>query len=156
MVEELKGINLFTGLAGKELDLLCEIVNKHVYQPDENIIVEGDKGDKLYIIKEGKVCVTHKVNSGESQSLAVLSSGDFFGEISFLDAQPHSASVKAMKETTVLTISRTDFDELVKMNPFEGYTILHRISSQICNLLRKMDEKFNDMIKFVWEFGAKS
>ena len=156
MAKELRELRLFSGLTDTEMDLLSKVVKKRVYQSGEDIFKEGDKGDKLYVIEEGKVRITQKVKSGESQPLAILTDGDFFGEISFLDAQPHSATVTPMKESTIISISRDDFDELVENNPREGYTILHRLSAEICSLLRQMDKKFIDMVKFVWEFGAKS
>ena len=156
MIEELKKLRLFSGLSEVELGLLSEIVDQETYQQGENIFSEGAEGDKLFVIKEGKVRITQKVKSGETQPLAILGEGDFFGEISFLDGQPHSATVTAMKESAILYISRKDFDELVENNPREGYTILHRLSAEICRLLRQMDKKFIEMVKFVWEFGAKS
>jgi CRP-like cAMP-binding protein len=155
MVEELGELKLFKGLEETELNLLRKIASHRVYQPGENIFSEGEQGDKLYVIKEGKIRITQELESG-TQPLAILSEGDFFGEISFLDAQPHSATATAMKESTILSISRKDFDEMVENNPREGYTILHCLSAEICSLLRQMDEKFIDMVKFVWEFGAKS
>ena len=156
MKEELRKLKLFSGLSDVELELLSEIVAQETYQKGDDIFSEGAEGDKLFVIKEGKVRITQKVKSGEAQPLAILSEGDFFGEISFLDAQPHSATVTAMTETAILYISRKDFDELVENNPREGYTILHRLSAEICHLLRRMDKKFIEMVKFVWEFGAKS
>jgi CRP-like cAMP-binding protein len=156
MIEDLRKMKLFGGLSDNELKLLEKITNQSDYQPGETIFSEGVKGDKLYIIKEGKVRITQKVESGETQPLAILSVGNFFGEISFLDSKPHSANASAMRKTTVISISRKDFDKLAKNNPQEGYTILHRVSEQVCKLLRQMDEKFIDMVKFVWEFGAKS
>jgi CRP-like cAMP-binding protein len=156
MIEDLKEIRLFKGLSDNELRLLGKIAERRDYQPGETIFSEGARGNKLYIIEKGKVRVTQKAESGETQPLAILSDGDFFGEISFLDAQPHSATVTAMRETSLCSISRKDFDELAKDNPQGGYIILHRISEEVCRLLRQMDEKFIDMVKFVWEFGAKS
>lgn len=156
MIEDLKKLKLFDGLSDNELQLLSKITDQRDYQPGETIFSEGAKGNKLYIIKKGKVRVTQKAESGETQPLAILSDGNFFGEISFLDAKPHSANVTAMKEVSIFSIDRNDFDKLAKDNPREGYIILHRISEQVCKLLRQMDEKFIDMVKFVWEFGAKS
>jgi len=156
MIEDLKKIRLFNGLSDNELGLLGKIAERRGYHPGETVFSEGARGNKLYIIEKGKVRVTQKAESGETQPLAILSDGDFFGEISFLDAQPHSATVTAMRETSICSISRKDFDELAKDDPQGGYIILHRISEEVCRLLRQMDEKFIDMVKFVWEFGAKS
>ncbi len=156
MIEELGKLKLFSGLSEAELNLLGKIANEQTFQAKENIFSKGDEGDKLYVIKEGKVRIYQTVESGETQSLAILVAGDFFGEISFLDAKPSSTNARAIKESTILTNSKKDFEQLVENNPHEGYTIFHRLSFEICKLLREMDEKFIDMVKFVWEFGAKS
>lgn len=157
MIDKIKEVSLFKGLSESELGLLSKIIDRQSYASDETIFMENARGKKLYVVESGKVRISIKVSSGgENQTLAILSSGDFFGELSFLDDLPHSATASVLKECTVWSFSKDDFDELAENNPQEYYTILHRIASNVCHLLRQMDEKYIDMVKFVWEFGAKS
>ncbi len=154
--EQLKDIPLFEGLSPAELDNVAKYLELKEYAKGDTVFNENTAGHKLYIIQQGRICINKKINKAEEQNMAVLRDGEFFGEISLFDGKPHSATAVALKDSSVFTLTSEQFELLLAQDASSGYKLLHRICLGICRLLRQVDEKFIDMIKFVWEFGAKT
>ena len=69
------------------------------------IVTEGDRGSEMFIIQEGKVEVS-RVLSGQTRVLAILDRGEFFGEMSVLEGEPRSATVRAVGRTRVMVLKQ--------------------------------------------------
>ncbi len=80
------------------------------------IVVEGEPGDKFFLVVRGAVAVSQKLPKGERR-LAVLQDGDHFGEIALLENTPRTASVTALVPTTLLSLSRGHFISLLDQVP---------------------------------------
>jgi CRP/FNR family cyclic AMP-dependent transcriptional regulator len=80
------------------------------------VVKEGDSGDFMFVIIEGKVKVVLKRGKKEIV-LATLEKGNFFGEMSLFGVGPRSASVKAITDLKLLKITRKDIEKLGKTNP---------------------------------------
>ena len=116
-------------LKGLSIDLL-ERLSKHAkamtFLAGDKVIGEGEKGDSLYIITHGLVAV---YKSGhESEPIAELRDGDFFGEMALLGTQVRTANVKSIKSTTLLRLSRKDVLSMADNEP-ELKARLEQISS---------------------------
>lgn len=81
------------------------------------IVVEGDSGDKFYLVARGAVAITQKQTDGTERRLAVLQDGDYFGEIALLRNVPRTASVSSLRPTTLLSLQRDHFDRLLARAP---------------------------------------
>ena len=108
----LKGVDLFKTIAGEELSHIAQITDELECAPSQVIFKEGDQGDAMYLIVDGKV----KVHSGD-HVFAELGTNQCFGEMSILDAEPRSASITAMTDLTLLKIQREDFAEILAEKP---------------------------------------
>ena len=82
----------------------------------ELVVKEGDPGDTMFIIVEGKVKVMLRRGKKEI-ILATLKKGNFFGEMSMLGGSPRSATVKAITDLKLLKITREDIERLSETNP---------------------------------------
>jgi CRP/FNR family cyclic AMP-dependent transcriptional regulator len=96
------------------------------------VVKEGDSGDFMFIIVEGKVKVVLKRGKKEIL-LATLDKGNFFGEMSLFGAGPRSASVKALTDLILLKITREDIDRLGETNP----KLLNEFTMGLCTELCK-------------------
>jgi CRP-like cAMP-binding protein len=96
-------------LGQSALDLLLPRLIKERYEPGEVIIRQGDRGDRFYIVRGGTAEVLDE-SSQPPRRLAVLSNGSYFGEIALLLDRPRVATMRALVEVTVWSLSRTDFD----------------------------------------------
>ncbi len=70
------------------------------------IISQGDHGDSLYVVEEGRAEVTVKSSEGHDITIAFLGDGDFFGEMSLISEEPRTASVKALSDCKLLLLDR--------------------------------------------------
>jgi HEAT repeat protein len=108
--------------------LVCE-----TYLGGENIVTEGETGDRLCIVYRGEVAVRKRAPQGDRE-LARLAAGDFFGEMSLFDDEPRSATVSAIDEVEVLVLDRDRFHSLVQQRP----AVLMEICTTLVRRLRKM------------------
>jgi len=99
-------------------DKMCAVIEKMdevKYAAGDDIIVQGDKGDRYYIIKSGRVAVLKKKKEEqELHQLAELGAGDAFGEEALIRCDPRNATCRAIEETTVFVLMKKDFDQIVK------------------------------------------
>lgn len=107
---------LFAPFSKKQrLDLLRRF-SGHEVPPETVVIREGDEGRGLYVVLSGEVEIT-KDHEGGQILLATLKAGDVFGEISLIKGFPATASVKAVRRSTILFLDRVYFMRLVEALP---------------------------------------
>lgn len=136
VIESLKKNKLF-GSVGEEL--INEIAQNSFienYKPGDIILREGESGDKVCLIAEGKVKVV-KLADSKGKILMELEDGDFFGEMSLIDLRPRSASVVALTDCKIISIPANEFEKLIHLHP----QILINISRTLSERLRKSNEK---------------
>jgi len=130
------------GLSAKELRLLAAFSGEELYNQDEVIFREGSKGDKLYIILEGKVRIVKNIPGIGEEALAILEKGDFFGEMALVDNEPRSAEAKAhVNGTTVLTISRGVLNEILSVDVESAYQFISILCRILTQRLREINLK---------------
>lgn len=137
----MREVPLFQGLSDKELELLARKTVNREFGPETFVVRQGDAGDALYTILSGKVKVTLYSESGREVVLNILSKGDFFGEMSLIDAAPRSANVITTEPSELLYLSRKDFQRTMMENPSISLALIE----EICGRLREADKKIGDL-----------
>ncbi len=100
-------------------DTLAEVAlwfTTETFAEDRFIVRRGEPGDRFYILVRGSAEVT-RTDDGESRQLAVLSDGDYFGEMALLSDQPRNASVRTLTPCVCLTLGRELFTRLLEREP---------------------------------------
>ena len=105
----LKSIDLFSQIPGEDLARLAQIAEECDFDPTEIIMSEGELGDSMYLIVEGKVDVIKG-----KRSVVELGDRECVGEMAILDSEPRSATVQAKTPVRALRIEREDFYELMR------------------------------------------
>jgi len=117
--EKIDAQNVITGVAKfwelneEETTLFYSHLKEERIRPGEMIIRQGEQGDKFYIIKSGQVEVMISRQGEPDLIAAVLSRGDYFGEIALIKNVPRTASVKAVADCSFLVLERKDFETLM-------------------------------------------
>jgi CRP-like cAMP-binding protein len=96
---------LFEMLSSTELAHLAELAEQRRYTDGELVFEEGELGDSLYVIVRGEVEVVRRDGSGAPRPLTVLTAPEFFGEMSLIDKEYRSATVRARTEAVMLRLS---------------------------------------------------
>jgi CRP-like cAMP-binding protein len=107
-------MNLFRAMNHEELQDLASALKILRYGPGDSILHQGDEGDSMFIISKGSVRVMLQSDTGQTETLAVLGVGDFFGEMSLLTGAKRSASVFAAEEAECLRIDKSDFTRILE------------------------------------------
>lgn len=142
IAELLKGIELFSNLTESQLEQLISLVEPKSFCREETIILEKDESvQALYLIASGEVKVYMTDSDGKETILSLLGRGDFFGEMSLIDGEPRSASVKAVTAASLLVIRREHFLELLRSTPELSISLL----IEMCVRLRKANRHIGSL-----------
>lgn len=125
-----------------DLERLCEMVEDVHLSPGQVLFTEGSTGDHAYVIKEGEIEIL-KSSGGRDVLLAVRKPGEVIGEMALLEAAPRFATVKARKESLLLSISHAQLDELLNSSPSAARSLLFTITSRLrsTELMLRQSEK---------------
>lgn len=96
----------------------------------DDIFHEGDEGTEMYIIQEGEIEIV-KDYGDQSQRLALLEVGDFFGEMSLLEETPRAATARAVTDYELVRIDYSTFDQMVQENPEIAIRMLRKLSHRL-------------------------
>ncbi len=130
------------GLSAAEMKLLATFSSEERFREGSMIFREGDKGDKLYIVLDGRVRISKFIPGVGEEALAVLDRGDFFGEMALIDDKARSADAKAHEtDATVLSIDRATLNEILSMDPHASLQFLNLLCRMISRRLREINDK---------------
>lgn len=128
----LKGVELFSELNEEQLKMLGNLVVAQNFVRDETVVLEGDDSvQALYLIASGSVQVYMTGVDGRETILSFLERGDFFGEMSLIDGEPRSASVRTVTDAQLLIIHRESFLTLIRQSPEIAMGLLSEMSKRL-------------------------
>jgi CRP-like cAMP-binding protein len=138
-------VPLFESLTEKELRQLAGITTTSEFNPGDYILRQGQTSQDLWIVLSGSCeVIDERSHNSETNGvpivLAALGPLDSFGEMSFFQPAPHSASVRASTPLRVLRIERTHYDALVKDGCPGAYKLACNVVACLADRLRRMDE----------------
>ncbi|HEX7807371.1 MAG TPA: cyclic nucleotide-binding domain-containing protein [Thermoanaerobaculia bacterium] len=130
------------GLSAAEMKLLATFSTEERFREGSMIFREGERGDKLYIVLDGRVRISKFIPGVGEEALTVLDRGDFFGEMALIDDKPRSADGKAHEsDATVLSIDRATLNEILSMDPHASLQFLNLLCRMISRRLREINDK---------------
>lgn len=137
-IEKLKKISLFYGLSEQTLSDFHNYFQLKTFEPGYVIFKEDTEGDTLYIIVDGEVFIEKRLDAEESEHkvLAVLTDGEFFGEMAVLENQHRFAQARVGRQSVLYEIRRDDFYNFIKQKPESGIHIYNGIMRTLLKRLR--------------------
>lgn len=128
---------LFSGLLTAELQALERAAQERAFPAGQVIFAEGDAGDGLYVVKEGRVQISALVRAEERRALSELGPGDFFGEMAVLDQEPRSATATASEPTAVYFIPREELLRALEQSPKLLLALVREFSRRVRDFNRR-------------------
>ncbi len=147
IIERLKGLQFFRGLDEEQLEIVGQHVDGHIFETGEVVFEEGDPGDSVYFIIDGELDVTMQSDWEEEVKLASLGPGHSCGEISIIDDLPRSASVTAVTQSSVLSLNKKGFEQVVDEHPVIGVILLKGLARFLCEHVRESNESLSDFLE---------
>ena len=129
-IEVLQTIPLFESLEPDDLSALAAKLREHPVAAGQDVFVQGDEGDAMYIIADGAIDIIATSNK-QKVTLTSLFKLQYFGELSLLDGAPRAATARASRDTTLLALDRDDFIEFVRKRPDAALSIMHEVGERM-------------------------
>ena len=151
--EELEGYKIFEGLATEELRAIHNFSTRLSLRAGDVILEESKQSPDhdLFVVVKGRVRVELASSEGDaegrpSKRLAVLKSGDVFGEMGFLKGRHRSARVLAYSDVVALKVNRDKLFELFVPNPRLGYLVMRNLAAILSDRIVEMNFMWRDDI----------
>lgn len=130
---------LFWNMSEEEVNEVCRRLTPEVYPKNETILREGKSLQVLWIIAQGECEVIKTIKPNTERRLTVLDPGSVFGEMSFFQPAPHSASVRSLTEVELKRLPREEFEALEIESPAVAQKMLANAVRLLAERLRRMD-----------------
>jgi CRP/FNR family cyclic AMP-dependent transcriptional regulator len=135
----IRRVPLFSMLTADQAQAVADSVSKRRFRRGELVVEQGRKSNALFILLNGRARVLTADARGREVILAVLESGDYVGEMSLIDNEPHSATVRAEIQTDMLVLQRIDFQRCLPENSTLSYAILRGLVRRLRNADRQIE-----------------
>ena len=161
----LQQVPFFARLTAEEAAALAEKLILRRFNTDQVIFHLGDPGGLLYIITSGKVKISYSNPDGQEALLTILGPGDFFGELSLLDASPRSATAEAIEPTETYTLDGGSFNMFLDNTPGFAHHVLSVMATRIRILNNQLSDIFfldlpaglaRTLLRLADQYGKKS
>jgi CRP-like cAMP-binding protein len=135
----LRDIGLFGGLDEASLGVLAAELPTGKVEAGETVMREGDISREMFVVLGGELEVVKQSRAGHDVRVALIGPGDWFGEMSILDVQPRSATVRALAPT-LLRITTEHVERLLYRRDVKAYAILvMNVARELSRRLRVAD-----------------
>jgi HEAT repeat protein/ATP/ADP translocase len=131
----LREIPIFSDLSPEDLKRVAEIAHEEWYPQNTIIFRQGDEGNMMFVIVEGRVQIVHKVDEKE-KILAERTHGDFVGEMAIIESAPRLATLRTQTDVRVLALDDETFKGILRERPEVSLAVLRSVSRR----LREMTE----------------
>lgn len=168
--EVLRNSPLLEGLDDQELERLLRLFERKQFPPLSTIFLENMQGNCLYLLEKGLVKITKireefdsdqddestgdvptgTLSRGVERVLVHLRPGEFFGEMSFIDGRPRSASAFAVEESEVLVLEKTAFDRLAREETALAFRLAINMARILSSRLRQTDQLLVGLTEMIY------
>jgi CRP-like cAMP-binding protein len=128
---------LFEMLSNQELEGIAELSRPRKFAAGQVVFEEGELGDSVYVIATGDVEIVRRDAAGASKVLAVLGERQFFGEMSLIDKEYRSATVRARSDCELLHLTAENLTTFRKQHR-DGFTFV------IINIARMLSARLRE------------
>jgi CRP-like cAMP-binding protein len=142
-VEILKEVKLLKSFTDGELKQLLLVGTSSSFEAHTNIVIEGELSWGIYFILSGTVGIfkTNKL-TGDNHDIGELKTGSFFGELSLVDENPRSATVRALTNVDLFYISKDKFLEFIRSSPVITTKFYTNCVRTLVARLRELDDNY--------------
>lgn len=109
-----------------------------IYEHGEVIFHQGEPGDRMYVIQDGKVEIV-KERDGKETVLAVRKQGEFFGEMALFEKEVRMATVRALGRARILSVDQKNLIRRIHQDPSLAYRIIQTMSQRVRELSQEVE-----------------
>lgn len=135
-------VPLFDALSPEDQQQLASMMSEVAFRRGEKLFNEGDPGDRLYLLVDGKVKLGHTSSDGRENLIAVLGPGEMIGELTLFDPGPRSTTATAVAPTTMLQLDHRAMMEFIDTRPELAKHMLRELAVRI----RRTNDQLADLV----------
>lgn len=128
---------------------LSEITGVQLVKSGDALIQQGDIDEALHIIGEGTLAAERKTAGGDTVTLHILKPGDLAGAMGFVDGTEHTATLRALGDTTVITLRRHDLESVLHSSPELVYGVMRGVIRGVHRILREMNLQYVELNNYI-------
>lgn len=141
-IQEIRSLRIFHNLTDRDIFEVMKRSDIITVPNGATVFTEGDTDQSLYVIIKGEFEVTARSPvSGEMIRFSCAGEGLVFGEMSFLDRQPRSATITATMDAEVFGLTREDYDDLLTQSPISAARFMMGVAEILSRRLRGVDQR---------------
>lgn len=138
-LELIRRVPLFSMLTAAQAESVASAVAKSRFKRGDAIVEQGKKSNALFIMLTGRARVLKTDQRGREVILATMQPGDYVGEMSLIDNEPHSATVLAEVQTDALVLGRPEFARCLSENSSMAYAVMKGLVQRLRHADRKIE-----------------
>jgi len=151
MFDALRPSKLALELTDEQCHRLAAAMQLRDLKAGEVLVKEGEDDHHFYLIVSGKLGVIKSVGTPEQVTLNTLATGDFAGELSWLDGSRRYASMVAMAETRVLGLEREKLESLLEADPLLVYRVMRAIVRAVHQIQRQLYMQQGELTNYIYK-----
>ena len=141
-IESKRGVFREQGLSNMEINYLASLCEARRLQPGQMVFADGDEGDRMYVVAEGRIMISKVIPGAGEEALAFLSRGEYFGEMALIDSLPRCADAKADSGgALVLAIKKEVLGKILDIDRASSIRLLQSLTKILAKRLRESNEK---------------
>ncbi len=145
-------VPLFSGFSREEIGQLAERMRLRRLRTGQVLFEEGDLGEEMFLVQEGRVLISKEVTGRAEEVLAVMEPGDFFGEMNVFGGLRRSATVRAETDAVLLELDHATLQHLVESSPRSGLIFFTAMVREFSKRLDRTD----DLVAEVTRWGLEA
>lgn len=130
-VEYLKKVPFFAELTEEDLAMVAAVMIERSYAKGSILFLEGEKGEALFVIRQGRIKVSKSTSDGREQILHILKDGDIFAEVVLFDQGMYPATAEAIENTQCWLLRNADMEKLLENHPRLAIKLLRIMSKRL-------------------------
>jgi CRP/FNR family transcriptional regulator, cyclic AMP receptor protein len=135
----LRRVPLLSSLTENQIETLAAASTRRAFPKGRMIVAEGEPSQSLYVLLSGRAKVQRSDSEGKEVILAVLTSGEFFGEMSLIDDAPRSASVITIESCDFIAIQKDTFKQMLQHSPEMSQLVMKALVKRLREADRKIE-----------------
>jgi CRP/FNR family cyclic AMP-dependent transcriptional regulator len=140
---------LISDLSPEQCNELSSITRVRELADGEVLIKQGETDETLHIVGKGELAVERETAGGKRVTLHVLRPGDLAGEMGFVDGTEHSASLRAIGETVVVSLRRQDLETILTSKPEVVYGVMRGTIRTVHRILREINLQYVELNNYI-------
>jgi CRP-like cAMP-binding protein len=149
MCELIKHSSFADNLSDEQCDVLAKLTKSVSLDDGQALIEEGKVDNTLHIVASGRLAVERNAGAGTPVTLHILKEGDLAGELGFVDGAEHTATLRAVGPTLVLSITRDDLESLLTTRADVVYAVMRGIVRTVHRILRQMNLQWVELSNYI-------